>query len=199
MTHFPDIGQQIIQLQHADELLRNKLIAEGKLHQGYNIEMEKLHIYNAERLQEIIEKIGYPTREKVDSKASAAAWLIIQHAISLPMFMKQCFTSLKEAVDQGKADPIHLAYLEDRIAFFEGKAQLYGTQFDWDCEGQLSPHLYDSIENVNARRKKLGLITLEEQTIQMRRQAKQDNESAPENYQERFDEMMSWKKKVGWI
>ena len=29
--------------------------------------------------------------------------------------------------------------LEDRIRFFEGRRQRYGTQLDWDADGSLSP------------------------------------------------------------
>ena len=43
---------------------------------------------------------------------------------------------LEVAVSENKADPKNLAYLTDRVALFEGKPQLYGTQFDWDENGE---------------------------------------------------------------
>jgi len=64
---------------------------------------------------------------------------------------------LEKAVHENKADPIKFAYLSDRIAVFEGKAQLYGTQFDWGMKEEMSPNQIDDIEKVNLRRETLGL------------------------------------------
>lgn len=38
---------------------------------------------------------------------------------------------------------VHVAMLEGRIRCNEGKRQRYGTQFDWDKDGLLSPHPID--------------------------------------------------------
>lgn len=167
----------IINLKNADLALRDKLIQSGKLEQGYDKEMEQLHNSNAQALDKIIEAIGYPTTDKVGEEASKAAWLVIQHAISHPNFMKKCLTLLKQEVSLGKDDPINLAYLTDRIAVFEGKPQLYGTQFDWDENGQLSPKPYDDIIKVNQRRRSLGLNTVEEQTEVIRKRTSEENQS----------------------
>ncbi|MBK8081497.1 MAG: hypothetical protein IPK25_15205 [Saprospiraceae bacterium] len=48
---------------------------------------------------------------------------------------------METAVSEGKADAKSLAYLTDRIAVLEGKLQLYGTQYDWDNNGNMSPNL----------------------------------------------------------
>jgi len=49
-------------------------------------------------LNDIIEKIGYPTVEKVGEEASEAAWLIIEHSIGQPNFMRKCAELLEKAV-----------------------------------------------------------------------------------------------------
>jgi hypothetical protein len=51
-------------------------------------------------LNKIIDEIGYPTIEKVGKEASEAAWLVIQHAIGQPHFMKKCVKLLKNAANQ---------------------------------------------------------------------------------------------------
>lgn len=89
------------------------------------------------------------------------------------------------AVSENKADPKNLAYLTDRIAVFESKPQLYGTQFDWDENGNLSPNLFDDLIKVNERRKSIGLNTLEEQTEIIRIQAKNENQSPPTDIEKR--------------
>ncbi len=192
-------AQHIIDLKNADLNLREELVKRGKLYDGYNEEMKALHNANADKLNKIIDLIGYPTAEKVGEEASEAAWLIIQHAIAKPLFMKRCLDLLNNAVDEEKANPINLAYLYDRIAVFEDKPQLYGTQFDWDENGQLSPNTFDDLDKVNKRRKEIGLNTLEEQIEIIRKRAKQENQLPPSNFQQRKQEIYEWKKSLGWI
>jgi len=195
---FKAIAKKIIELKNADLALREKLIQSRQLSNGYNDEMKALHHKNAQILNDIINTIGYPTKDKVGKEASEATWLIIQHSIGQPKFMKKCAALLEKAVTENHANPINLAYLNDRIAVFEGKPQRYGTQFDWDVDGNLSPNLYDDLTKVNERRKAIGLNTLEEQTETIRRQVKNENQSPPTDYEKRKQEMEEWKIKVGW-
>ncbi|SHJ20544.1 DUF6624 domain-containing protein [Aquimarina spongiae] len=194
-----EIAENIIRLKNEDLKLRDKLIKSGKLWNGYNEEMAKLHNKNAKELDDIIDDIGFPTIDKVGKEANEAAWLIIQHSIGQPSFMKKCVKLLKKAVDENQANPINLAYLTDRVAVFEDSPQLYGTQFDWDEYGALSPNPYDDEIKVNQRRKSIGLNTLEEQTQIMRNRAKTENEEPPQDFYKRKREMDEWRKSVGWI
>jgi len=192
------VAERIIVLKNADLELRDRLIQNGQLGKGYNEEMEKLHNRNADILNEIIDTIGYPTIEKVGKEANEATWLVIQHSIGQPDFMKKCVKLLKNAISENKTTLRNLASLTDRIAVFEGKPQLYGTQFDWDKNGELSPNLFDDLTKVNQRRKSISLNTLKEQTEIIRRQAKNENHSPPTDFEKRRQEIEKWKKKVGW-
>lgn len=196
---YSDLAIKIIKLKIEDLSLRDKLIQDGKLGDGYDKEMEQLHRTNATILNEIIDDIGYPTIEKVGEEASDAAWLVIQHAISQPDFMKSCLIRLEDAVDNNKANPKQLAYLSDRIAVFEGRPQLYGTQFDWQDNGQLEPNHFDDLTKVNQRRLSIGLNTLEEQTEIMHRRVEIENENPPLDFAKRRREYDEWRKVVGWI
>lgn len=194
-----NIANKIIDLKNADLQLRSKLVQNGQLGKGYHPDMEKLHIENAEKLNDIIQTIGFPTIDKVGEEASEAAWLIIQHSIGNPGFMKKCEELLKIAVSENKANPRNLAYLSDRIAVSEGKLQLYGTQFDWDENGELSPDKYDDLIKVNERRKSIGWNTLEEQTAIIRNQAADENQAPPEDFAKRKKEVEEWRQKAGWL
>ena len=196
---YKSTAKKIIELKNADLQLRQKLVEAGQLGEGYNKEMEELHNSNAQQLNEIIDTIGYPTIDKIGKEANEASWLIIQHSISHPKFMKKCAKLLELAVEEKQANPIDLVYLSDRIAVFEEKPQLYGTQFDWDENGELSPQPFDDLTLVNERRKSLGLNTLEEQTKKIREQARNENHQPPPDFEKRQQEMKDWKKKVGWI
>ncbi len=197
--NFPKIAKLIIELKDADLKFREKLIKEKKLSEGYNNAMETLHIKNAEKLNEIIDEIGFPTIEKVGIEASESAWLIIQHSISKPEFMKKCLKLLENVALENKVYEKNLAGFSDRINVLEGKPQLYGTQFDWDKNGELSPNEYDDLLKVNFRRLKIGLNTLEEQTQIIRLQAKNENQTVPRNLHEREKEIIIWKRRIGWI
>lgn len=189
----------IIDLKNKDLELRERLMQNGVLSQGYNKEMEILHNENAQLLEGIIDKIGYPSIDKVGKEASEAAWLVIQHAIGKPGFLRRCLNLLEDAVNENKADPQNLAHLTDRIAVFEDRLQLYGTQFDWDTAGQLSPNPFDDIRKVNQRRKSIGLNSLEEQTEIIRNRVKNENQSPPLDFEERKRQFNEWRKAAGWI
>ena len=197
--NFTSISEKIILLEREDSKLRNELIKKGTLSKGYNKEMETLHNRNAKELSLIMDSHGYPTSDKVGKEAGEAAWLIIQHSIGQPDFIKKCAVLLKEAVDENKEDPKYLAYLTDRIAVFEGKPQLYGTQFDWDESGKMNPNPFDDLLKVNHRRRSIGLNTLEDQIKVMRERVKSENQHPPKNFEVRKQEFDEWRKTVGWI
>ncbi|MBX3293482.1 MAG: hypothetical protein KF881_11410 [Acidobacteria bacterium] len=199
MKRLNDTAKFIIEMRDADLALREMLVETGELFDGYNAEMEALHIRNAEALESIINEIGYPTADKVGEAASDAAWLIIQHAISRPDFMRKCAQMLEKAVAENRADAKQLAYLTDRIAVFEGRPQLYGTQFDWDESGEMSPSPFDDIQKVERRRKAVGLNSLAEQTSLMRASAAAEHEFPPAGLAERRQQSDEWKRRIGWI
>lgn len=193
------IAETIIGLKHSDLALRDRLIRSGQLWNGYNAEMEKLHNKNADVLNAIIDDIDYPTIDKVGEEASESAWLVIQHAIGQPGFMKKCLERLEKLAAENKVYAGNWAYLSDRVAIFEDKPQLYGTQFDWDENGDLSPSAYDDLEKVNERRRNIGFNTLEEQTEIIRSRARKENQIPPADFEIRKAQAREWKKRVGWI
>ena len=52
------VAHELIQLAQHDLAIRERLLAEHKLSDGYNSEMEAVHRANAARLREIILLIG---------------------------------------------------------------------------------------------------------------------------------------------
>ncbi|MBC8154290.1 MAG: hypothetical protein H7Z72_15410 [Bacteroidetes bacterium] len=199
---YPDVAQELIERRRHDFDVRQRLSTEGKLFRGYNPEMEKVHLDNAQRLQEIIVQMGWPTREQVGEEASRAAWLIVQHAISLPSFMKSALALMKEQAKESAIDPVELAFLSDRIAMFENLPQSYGTQFVGDEQGRLVPYqLDDSIDQVNQRRQQLGLNTVEERLDELTAQMNVEREKQPtaNERQLEWEEYDTWRRKVGWI
>lgn len=189
--------QIVLNLLEADFKLRDQLLKQGILSEGYNPEMEKLHIKNAEVLEDLIRTLGFPFEDIAGKEIAEATWVIIQHSISKPNFMKFCLQKMNENLS--KSNKIHLAYLTDRICVFENKPQLFGTQYDWNENGELVPNDYDSINLVNQRRLDLGVNTLEEQTKNIQEQCNLTGEKPPKNWTQKQEEYLLWKKKVGWV
>ena len=149
------IAEELVRRREHDFSVRERLLEAGRLNDGYDPEMEAVHLGNAAWLEAVVEKYGYPTIGRVGADASNAAWLIIQHAISRPAFLRRMLAVLR-SLPEHEADPKNAAYLEDRIRMYEGKPQRYGTQFDRDDDGLLSPVPCDDPALVDRRRAALG-------------------------------------------
>jgi len=182
-----NIAKELIDRAKHDLYIREELLRDGKLSSGYHPDMERIHVKNAIRLDEIIDSIGYPTISKVGKEASDAAWLIVQHAISKPDLMKRCYALISEVADEVTSQ--NFAYLHDRICYFEGRPQKYGTQFD--DRGIYA--VEDKAEMIRLR-KKLRLIAHEDELISEYKTSKDQVDLHPPD-----KEFNKWRKKVGWI
>lgn len=191
-----EIKHKILEMRALDDRVRARLVQEGTLYDGYHPEMEAVHNQNAEGLEKIIDQIGWPTAELVGAEASNAAWIIAQHAISKPEFQRRCLALLKENAHQ--IPPAQVAALEDRILVFEGKPQIYGTNFDWDQNGEMNPSPIQNPQHVEELRKKMGLGTLAEATARIRKTIADENAKPPADLAKRSQEFLVWARRVGW-
>ncbi len=84
---------------------------------------------NTLRATQIIDSFGrWPGRDVLGYSADLTLWLCIQHADQRPEVALRYLPMLKAAVDERRTDPMHYAYLVDRIRMHEGREQVYGTQ-----------------------------------------------------------------------
>lgn len=178
-------------LVQQDHQMRNLLIEKGVLSDTYHPEMEKVHLANAKKLKALIAKNGFPVLSNAGETGVRLSWLIIQHSISWPDFMKECLIEIRLAAGQNDYPLELLAYTEDRVAYFEGRPQLYGTNADW-IDGELKTTPIEDPSKVNLRRKGMGLPPLAEvlNVSSLERPPKDPAKKAKE-----FDE---WLVKVGW-
>lgn len=110
---------------------------------------------NQELVISIIEKCGMPTLAEVNQKQMNAIWLGLQH--TKKKYRKKYFPQVEKAVKNGDLSKQQYALMKDRILMEEGKPQLYGSQIK---NGKL--YKLESPENVNERRKEMGLEPIEE-------------------------------------
>ena len=175
--------------------VRERLASAGSLFNGYHLEMQAVHEENAGGLDDVIAAWGWPTSELVGDEGAEAAWLIAQHAIGLPPFQRKCLRLLKVAVAAGKAPAWQMAMMPDRIRTFEGRPQVFGTSFDWDEDGEISPRPIEDPDGVDQRRAQVGLPPLAEAVAKHRVAAA---EPRPADLADRAKRMEEWAHEVGW-
>lgn len=172
-----------------DHFTREAIVKRGILNDEYHPALEKVHIENSLKLEKMIEKNGFPVLSNAGEEGLKLAWFIIQHSISRPEFMRECLTQMRLAAAAADWPRDLLAYTDDRIAFFEGKKQLYGTSFDWK-DGELKPTEIEDPEHLDRRRKSMGLPPMRSDIFQ--------NDLPPKDPEKKQKEFQIWLKKTGW-
>jgi uncharacterized protein DUF6624 len=114
-----------------------------------------------ERLGEIVDRYGWPTRTLVGEDGATAAWVIAQHSDLDPTFQRRMLGLMREASAAGEADLGDLAYLTDRVAANAGQPQTYGTQGGCGPDGKPSLAPLAEPDRVDRLRAEAGLPTLE--------------------------------------
>lgn len=186
--------EELLELIDEDERVRERLARTGELFAGYHPQMEAVHRRNARRLLEIVDVLGWPGRTQVGDAAADAAWRIAQHAIGEPSLMRRFAAEVAAAVDRGDADPKHLAMLTDRIRVFEGRPQIYGTQYDWAPDGSAMVPMVGIVDpdRVDERRRRVGLPAFRP-TFEPG-----PGETPPADMDRRNAEAEAWARRVGW-
>ena len=206
-TFMADSVQTVIELFLHDELLgmaaedgavRERLVADGALFEGYNPLMAIVHRRNGDRLAEMVDAHGWPGRALVGDDGADAAWLVLHHAIGDPALQRRCLPLLEQAAAHGDVAPWHPATLLDAIRFHEGRPQVYGSVFDWDESGEMTPWQIEDPEGVDERRALVGLPTLAEQTVSVREAAAAEGDLPPADPAARRREADAWAHSVGW-
>ncbi|UOF00783.1 DUF6624 domain-containing protein [Bdellovibrio reynosensis] len=194
MNESLNLPEELLHLMREDEVVREALASTGELFHGYHPQMEKVHLRNAKRLKELIElNKGFPTIGEVGEEACVAALRIVLHAISWPDFMRAQEEVLVDLAKDGRVPKMYVAFLMDRIRFYEGRKQIYGTNSDWDENGILRVTDVEDPENLNKRRAEMNLFPLESLVITQKL-----GDFHPTDPVKRHAEFLEWTKKVGW-
>jgi hypothetical protein len=168
------LRDELLSLQAADRDLRRELIDAGELYgphlpkDWYNPRMRALHERHNARLGEILDTHGWPGWALVGEEAAEAAWFIAQHAVlDLPL-QQRALALLSAALDQGDAPAWQMAMLTDRVRMGAGLPQLYGSIHVGGENGELVPYVTEDPDNVEARRKAVGLPPLTDKTAELK-------------------------------
>jgi hypothetical protein len=149
------LANELVQMAERDQEMRNS--------QQWDAEVD---IRNTQRLKQMIEAIGWPSISKVGREAAQCAWLLAQHADHNVAFQRDCLHLMQQSMND--VDATTVAYLEDRVRVREGRPQLYGTQYYKDEQGAFRPSPIEQPDEVDERRKAVGLEPLAEYDRTMR-------------------------------
>jgi hypothetical protein len=192
------LHEELLAMAGEDGAVRERLVADGSLFDGYNPLMAIVHRRNGDRLSEIVEAHGWPGRSLVGEDGADAAWLVLKHAIGDPGLQRRCLPLLELAAAAGEVPPWHPATLLDGIRFYEGRPQVYGSMFDWDENGEMAPWPIEDAEEVDQRRALVGLPPLAEQIQSVRMAAGAEGDRRPADPVARRREADEWARSVGW-
>lgn len=162
------LSDLIADMAYKDQKSQKDLIEAIKLHKGKSVidslENDKKRIFekNCKVCIEILDNYGYPNYDIVSEDTSNDYWLLIQHCDKNVKFQKKALKQLEKFSKIGKASLINMAYLRDRVNKNSNKPQIYGTQVFRNKDGNYEAYPIQNIENVDERRKNVGLEPLQE-------------------------------------
>ena len=160
------LQQELLAIHNDDQAIRHEYIAAQKKYGYPSKEVDSLgkimtlkDSLNLLKIVKILDEKGWVGKNKVGSLANQAIYLVIQHA-DLKTQQKY-LPMMRDAVKKGNATPSSLAFLEDRVAFREGRKQIYGTQV---ATHPVTKKKYvlplEDPDYVDERRLEVGLSTL---------------------------------------
>lgn len=158
----------IADMAYKDQKSQKDLVEAIQLNKSNSIidslENDKKRIFekNCNICVDILDRYGYPNYDIVSEDTSNNYWLLIQHCDKNVKFQKKALKQLEKFSKIGKASLTNMAYLKDRVNKNLNKPQIYGTQVYRNEDGIYEAYPIQNIENVDERRKNVGLEPLQE-------------------------------------
>ncbi|HEY0457922.1 MAG TPA: DUF6624 domain-containing protein [Pyrinomonadaceae bacterium] len=122
--------------------------------------LEKVDKPNAARLNEIFNQTGFPTEKAVGKDGLQAFMILLQHTPDETL-RRKCLKPITKAFKRKEIPPQDYANFVDRLLVHQNKPQIYGSNFDFK-DGKLVMSPVRNRKNLDRRRRKIGLPTIEE-------------------------------------
>lgn len=111
-------------------------------------------------LKAVLRESGWPSANRSDVTLASDAWLLAQHADRTPT-VQACVLDLITQQRSTLREAQNYAYLTDRVRIGSGRAQVYGTQVQYDSvQNRASPSRLEDPAGVDRRRAAVGLEPL---------------------------------------
>jgi hypothetical protein len=150
------------------EMLK-RMVEDQRVRTQANLDHEEFARVDASNLafiKQVIAEHGWPGKDLVGEDGANAAWLFVQHSTDHE-FQANCLPLVRTAYQNGQNTGPQLALLTDRVLMFQGKPQLYGSQFQL-VDGQWKAYPIEEPEHLDRRRAEMGLGPFAEYEAQIR-------------------------------
>ncbi len=126
---------------------------------------DKINEENQKKLEDIINKVGWPKISEYGEMASSSAFLIVQH--SNIDFQKKSILTIKNYCEIKEAHWGDYCLMLDRILMQENKYQIYGSQLSLNIKtNKYEVYPIDDPHEVDKRRKEKGMMPIKEYLMQ---------------------------------
>jgi len=150
---FSDITYVHINCDSSKQILRRALDRDQNVRKGIIGNIQETDKVNRDTIVSLLDNCNWPnSKEDIES-----IWYVIQHGGTGKM--SYYYPKFKDMVKLDLLEDSLMAKMEDRMLMFNGYPQIYGTQF---TDEPRTFHEIKDIQNVNERRKKVGLCSIEQ-------------------------------------
>ncbi len=162
------LKNKIDSLLTIDQQVQNDMILAYQNNEGQKIrdslEAVKTETFkrNISVLKEIISQKGLPTYQLVGKESSNNFLTLVNHSFSDIPFQEKVAKLAKPEVKNKNISAPNLALMIDKMRIKSGRKQLYGTQCDYDEQGNAIIKNLFKPKAVDKRRKNMGLTPLSE-------------------------------------
>lgn len=154
MDDYRHIAEEILKMAEKDQKVR-------KDPKSTDANMIAVDNKNRNRMKDIIKEHGFISRTNFGKDASYMAWLLVQHFPPEEVEFMEKYLAMME-LNKQDMDERNYAYLSDRICWYKGLPQTYGTQTTQGEDKKSYFYEIENIEKVDILRKSVGLNTLED-------------------------------------
>jgi hypothetical protein len=151
-----------------DQATRRKWLANPKSEELAR-SVDSVDAENLAWLRKLVSESGFPTAAQVGNEGVHLAWILLQHADRDPEFQRRLLPVLELRYSAGELPANDLARMTDRVLIARGKAQKYGTQFDW-FSGDFQLPEPAKLAHIDSDRGRLGLMPLGDYACTIRRE-----------------------------
>jgi hypothetical protein len=123
-------------------------------------QMQVVDTANQARLDELVERHGWPLAKDVGEKAVLGAFIVVQHARL--EYMRRYESMIAKSAERGDLPKWEFARFDDRLRMYAGMPQRYGTQTNTDEKGITTFWQIEDEANVDKRRAEVGYGPLAE-------------------------------------
>ena len=158
-----ELSREILRMAEEDQAVR-KPFMEGRMpNEAETKVMRERDEADTKRMNEILDKYGFPGVKLVGIKATRSFIMMLLHSPSLEL-MKRALPHVERAARRKEIPPDDFASLNDRVLVNEGKPQLYGANFNFVGDKAVLAPTQD-IAHLDERRRKLGLPPIREYAL----------------------------------